>query len=276
MEIDGKNELSHNSAGASMNTITYLKDQISYLHGKIFEKTEEIDRKNEIIRKIEAEKSEIEQKFEIADIKENEARRELESLREELARQKGDITVDDICKEFESKFDNVLLDSDGIKCFSFSQKDDNEDSDNILAEIENQPESDKETQNNSEKERQLKKLILKQEQTIVKLNKEIEMLTDNCHYMKNEIRCVSECEKAKTEELDNAEKEILKLQDEIKFFQESNRELVNSIDEVERTLQEIEGANIAAENHEGSHSESSQLKQSKRALVEENDKLKEE
>jgi len=87
---------------------------------------------------------------------------------------------------------------------------------------------------------QIKNLVLQQEKTITRLNKELELLTDNSHNMKSEIRLLNESERFKTEELENAEQEIVKLKEEIKFFQESNKELVSSIDEVERTLQELE------------------------------------
>jgi predicted RNase H-like nuclease (RuvC/YqgF family) len=90
--------------------------------------------------------------------------------------------------------------------------------------------------------------------------------------MKNEIRIVSESERFKTEELENAEREIIKMKEEIKFFQDSNKELVNSIDEVERTLQELESSHVHV-SHDGSYSDNSHLKLSKRALMDENEKL---
>lgn len=115
MEVD-KQEASHISSGSSFNSsVTHLKEQISYLHGKIFEKSEEIDRKNEIIRKIQTEKSEIEQKFEAVDIKENEARKEIEILKEELSKHNENLTVEDIRKEFEKGQNKEILDADGIK-----------------------------------------------------------------------------------------------------------------------------------------------------------------
>ena len=96
--------------------------------------------------------------------------------------------------------------------------------------------------------------------------------------MKNEIRFLNESERLKTEELENAEQEITKMKEEVKFFRESNKELVNSIDEVERTLQEIEGNQAIPMMIDGSvsnHSHS-QNKFSKRSLVDENEKLTKE
>lgn len=139
-----------------------------------------------------------------------------------------------------------------------------------MSDKENEIKLDAKISNNAEI--QLKKLIVQQEKVITRLNRELELLTDNSHNMKNEIRIVSDSERFKTEELENAEKEIVKLKEEIKFFQDSNKELVNSIDEVERTLQELESSHVHI-SHDGSHSDNSHLKQSKRALMEENERL---
>lgn len=278
MEVDGKNEASHNSASSpSYPTISYLKEQIAYLHSKIFEKSEEIERKEATIRKILTEKSEIEHKFEIADIKETETRRELEQLKEEVQKNKNELTIDDICKEMDEEGNpKSLIDADGIKCFTFSQDNLSEDS-NILSSIENQVEQrGAEHSKCVQKERQLKKMIVTQEKTIKKLNKELDLLTDNCQNMKDEIRCIAESERLKTDDLECAEKEIKKLTEDIKFYQETNRELMNSIDEVERALHEFEETQGLQAHIENSCSESSHQKASKRILFEENTRLKKE
>ncbi|CAI2377607.1 unnamed protein product [Moneuplotes crassus] len=270
MEVD-QNEASHNSSGSNLkSTITHLKDQISYLHGKIFTKSEEIEQKDLIIRKIQSEKFEIEQKYEEVDAKENEARKEIELLKEQLA-SNADITVESIKKEFEKNQNKEILDADGIQCFNINSEDSNDDC-NFLSSLEKKSQG---KDSHLDMEFKLKKLILQQEATISKLTNELELLTDNSVNMKNEIRLLNECERLKTEELDNAEQEIIKLKEEIKFFQESNKELVNSIDEVEKTLQEIErGPGISM--MDSSKSESSYHKIDKRSLLEENDRLNKE
>jgi len=79
------------------------------------EKTDEIDKKDEIIRRIQTEKSEIEHKFEISDIKEAEARKEIEILKEELQKYKSEITVEDIRMEIEEDHNKNSIEDDGIK-----------------------------------------------------------------------------------------------------------------------------------------------------------------
>lgn len=118
MEVDQREPSSVSTGSNLKTTVAYLKEQISYLHGKVFEKSEEIDKKEAIIRKIEADKTEYEQKFELADAREAEARKEIEHLREELASKSGDsrMTIEDICKEMQ---DQSIVESDGIKCFTF-------------------------------------------------------------------------------------------------------------------------------------------------------------
>ena len=276
MEVECKNEISHNSVNSVANSAAYLKEQISYLHSKIFEKSEEIDRKDATIRKILAEKSDIEQKFEIIEIKETEARRELDHLREELQKQKSEITIEEICKEMESENKHKsLIEADGIKCFSFSQDYISDDS-NILSSIENQENKGSEHDMWTKRDKELKKIIVNQDKTIKKLNKELDLLTDNCQNMKDEIRCIAESERLKTDDLEWAEKEILKLNEDIRFYQETNRELMNSIDEVERALHEFEECQSIPMNTDNSASESSHQKASRRILSEENERLKQE
>lgn len=276
MEVESRNEPSNHSSGSTNNTtVQYLKEQIAYLHSKIFEKSEEIERKDATIRRIETEKSEFEQKFEVADIKESEARRELEILKEEMNK-RGEYNIADICKEVEKEDqDRSMLDSDGIKCFSFSQDEMNDDS-NILSAIENKPDVRPEHERCQHKERQLKKLIADQEKNVKKLNRELELLMDNSQHMKEEIRSISESERLKTEDLECAEREIVKLNEDIKFYQETNKELMNSIDEVERALQEVETTQIFQTSNENSNNDNSFSKASTRALAEENEKLKDE
>lgn len=269
MEVDN-NEASHHSVGSSLNsTITHLKEQISYLNGKIASKTEEIEKKDGIIRKIQSEKFEIEQKFEQSDAKELEARKEIEALKDQLMNA-GQLSVESIRKEFEKSQNKEILENDGIKCFNMNSDDSNDEG--ILGSLENKPSK---SLVKMENEIQLKKLVLQQEDTINKLKNELDLLTDNSMTMKNEIRLLNESERLKTEELENAEQEILKLKEEIKFFQESNKELVNSIDEVERTLQEIEG-NQVVPIIDTSKSDTSQSKVHARSLLEENDKMTKE
>ena len=213
MEIEWKeNEVSNISVNSVTNSSAYLKEQIAYLHSKIFEKSEEIDRKDATIRKILAEKSEIEQKFEIIEIKETEARRELEHLREEAQKHKSEITIDEICKEMEDESKHKsLIEADGIKWFSFSHEYLSEDS-NILSSIENQEIKGSEHESWNKKEKELKRIIVNQEKNIKKLNKELDLLTDNWHNMKDEIRWIAESERLKTDDLECAEKRNFKAQ----------------------------------------------------------------
>jgi hypothetical protein len=54
------------------------------------------------------------------------------------------------------------------------------------------------------------------------------------------------------------------------FFKESNKDLINSIDEVEKTLHDIERWNMMNDLGNNSNSESSQSKLTRRKLTEEN------
>jgi len=102
MEVDGKNENSHNSFGGSSGRavqssdlnfcVGYLKEQITYLQGKVIEKSEEIDKKDAIIRRIEAEKSEISQKFYMSEANEHKLKSELEILKVKMADQKEEVS----------------------------------------------------------------------------------------------------------------------------------------------------------------------------------------
>ena len=237
MEVDGKNENSHNSFGGSSGRavqssdlnfcVGYLKEQITYLQGKVIEKSEEIDKKDAIIRRIEAEKSEISQKFYMSEANEHKIKSELEILKVKMTDQKEEVSFGESpCQ------DQNMLDADGIKCFSLSDDGNNEDS-NIMSSVEEKSELVGGHDKCKLKQHKIQKLISN-------LKKEVELLTDNGFSMKNEIRMLNESERMKTEELDSAENEITKLKDEIVFFKESNKDLINSIDEVEKTLHDIE------------------------------------
>jgi predicted RND superfamily exporter protein len=137
MEVDQREPSGVSTSSNLKTTVAYLKEQISYLHSKVFEKSEEIDQKDTIIRKIEAEKSEFAVKFELADVREAEAMKEIDQLKEELASKTSDsrVTIEDICKEMQDQDqykNQIHIESDGIKCFTFLGEDFNEDS-NILS-----------------------------------------------------------------------------------------------------------------------------------------------
>jgi predicted nucleic acid-binding Zn-ribbon protein len=223
--------------------LAYLKEQITYLQTKIYEKSEEIDRKDAIIRRIQNEKSEITQRFEISEANEHKLRNEIDYLKTKLDEQSNESPLNDLSSDVMPQNSNILA-ADGIKCFSLSDEEGNEDC-NILSSIENKQEAPASHEKCLAKEAKMKKLISN-------LKKEVELLTDNGFSMKDELRIMNESEKLKTEELEAAEQEIIKLKDEIKFFQENNKELVNSIDEVERTLQELEGAQMANDYNDNS------------------------
>ena len=81
-----KQEAATDNKNSSMSSIVeYIKEQGAYLKEQDFlEKSKEINQKDEIIRKILTEKSEIEQKFEILEARETETRKEIANLKEVL------------------------------------------------------------------------------------------------------------------------------------------------------------------------------------------------
>ena len=60
MEVDGKNE--HSEASCLSNTkstVHYLKEHIAYLHSKIFEKSQDLEHKDSIIKRLQAENADL-------------------------------------------------------------------------------------------------------------------------------------------------------------------------------------------------------------------------
>ena len=95
--------------------------------------------------------------------------------------------------------------------------------------------------------------------------------------MKNELTALRQAEILKTEDLETKEKEITRLRDEVRFYQDTNKELINSIDEVERTLQEVEDSQILKFKSNSSPSDNSNSGQDQNKtnnLTEENYNLK--
>lgn len=226
MEIDGKLERSDISClSNTKSTVSYLKEHIAYLHSQIFEKSQELDHKDAIIKRLQTENSSLIGRLEQLYISSD-------SEISPKPKEKPDLLQKD-----------NLLNSDGIKWFSLSQ---DEDEINILSGIENQTpkfETPSSLHNSHDIQKSLNETIQKQEKQLKKLNKELELLLDNSEHMKNEVVCLRQTEIMKTEDLENREKEIEKLKEELNYYKETNKELINSIDEVERTLQELEENN---------------------------------